>query len=66
MSAEPIEDVIKLWQTKKITEVQVIGKILVWFLDLYTEQVRLKARLARLEARLDKVEARPGKPDRAK
>ena len=61
MSAEPIKDVIKLWETKKITEVQVIGKLLVWFLNLYTEQLQLKAQVSRLERRLAKVEARLGK-----
>ena len=63
MSAEPIKEVIKLWETKKITEVQIIGKLLIWFLNLYTEQVRLKAQLSRLEKRLAKVETRPDKPD---
>ena len=62
MSAEPIKEVIKLWQTKKITEVQVIGKLLVWFLNLYSEQLRLKAQVSRLERRLAKVEAGPDKP----
>ncbi len=66
MSVEPIKDVISLWRQKKITEVQVIGKILLWYLNLYTEHLQLKAQISRLESRLAKVEAKSGQPGGAK
>lgn len=49
MSVEPLKKVIELWETKRITVEQVIGKILVW--------------LWQLEARVLKLEATRRRPD---
>lgn len=43
MSVEPLEKVIKLWETGQITIEQAIGKILLWLWQL-------EARVSKLEA----------------
>ena len=58
MSAEPIERIIKLWETERITQIQVIGKILVWLLHVYTENSRLHIKVAKMETRLAQLEAK--------
>ena len=57
MSAEPIERIIKLWETEQITQVQAMGKILVWCLALYTEHLELTDQLSKMEIRLAKLES---------
>jgi hypothetical protein len=44
MSVESIEQVIKRWETGEITPEQVIGKILLWLLELYRQLLKLEAR----------------------
>ncbi|HMN30471.1 MAG TPA: hypothetical protein PKE45_20135, partial [Caldilineaceae bacterium] len=52
MSVEPLEKVIQLWESEKISLPQAIGKILLW--------------LRQIEARLRKLEAtQPRSDDRA-
>ncbi len=41
MSVEEIEKVILLWETKRITELQAIGKILVMLLDHHKRLLNL-------------------------
>ena len=43
MSVEEIEKVILLWETKQITELQVIGKILLILLDHKKRLLKLAA-----------------------
>ena len=59
MSAEPIERILKLWETEQITQVQVMGKMLVWCLALYKEHIELTNRLSEMEKRLAQLEAKP-------
>jgi ribosome-binding protein aMBF1 (putative translation factor) len=44
MSVESIEQVIKRWETGEITPEQVIGKILLWLLELYRRLLKLEAK----------------------
>ena len=44
MSVEPIEQVIKLWETGEITPEQAIGKMLLWLLELYRRLLKLETR----------------------
>jgi hypothetical protein len=44
MSVESIEQVIKRWETGEITPEQVIGKILLWLLELYRRMLKLEAK----------------------
>jgi hypothetical protein len=44
MSVESIEQVIKRWETGEITPEQVIGKILLWLLELNRRLLKLEAR----------------------
>ena len=59
MSAEPIERILKLWETKQITQVQAMGKILVWCSMLNEKQLELTDQLSEMERRLAKLEAKP-------
>ena len=59
MSVEPIEKVMKLWQSQQITEEQVIGKVLVWYHNLYIEHLKLQAELSKVNTRLAQLEAKP-------
>jgi hypothetical protein len=43
MTVEPIERVIKLWESEQITTEQVIGKILLWLRDLHQRLLKLEA-----------------------
>ncbi|MCL4863326.1 MAG: hypothetical protein KJZ93_28230 [Caldilineaceae bacterium] len=52
MSVEPLEKVIHLWETEKITLPQAIGKILVWLRHI-------EARLRKLEAAQPRADDRP-------
>ena len=49
MSAEPIERILKLWETKQITQVQAMGKILVWCSMLNEKHLELTEQLSEME-----------------
>ena len=42
MAVEPIDQVIKLWETGQITPEQAIGKILLWLRELYSRLSKLE------------------------
>jgi hypothetical protein len=42
MTVEPIDQVIKLWETGQITPEQAIGKILLWLRELYNRLSKLE------------------------
>jgi hypothetical protein len=44
MTVEPIEQVIKLWETGQITPEQAIGKILLWLRELYNRLAKLETK----------------------
>jgi hypothetical protein len=43
MTVEPIDRVIKLWESEQITTEQVIGKILLWLQQLHQRLLKLEA-----------------------
>jgi hypothetical protein len=43
MTVEPIDRVIKLWEARRITSEQVIGKILLWLQQLHQRLLKLEA-----------------------
>jgi hypothetical protein len=60
MSVESIEKVIRGWETGEITPEQVIGKILLWLLELYRRLLKLEAKRpgqksARVASRLQRI-----------
>lgn len=44
MTVEPIEQVIKLWETGQITPEQAIGKLLLWLRQLHHRLLKLEAK----------------------
>ena len=44
MTVEPLEKVIKLWETGQITPEQAIGKILLWLRELYDRLSKLETK----------------------
>ena len=56
MSVEPLETVIRLWQTDSITVEQAIGKILLWLKEYQKRLLELKVTQRRFdnEARRNK------------
>jgi hypothetical protein len=42
MTVEPIDQVIKLWETGQITPEQAIGKMLLWLRELYHRLSKLE------------------------
>ncbi|MFN8459801.1 MAG: hypothetical protein U0401_35000 [Anaerolineae bacterium] len=44
MTVEPIDQVIKLWETGQITAEQAIGKILLWLREFNNRLLKLEAR----------------------
>ncbi len=42
MTVEPIDQVIKLWETGQVTPEQAIGKILLWLRELYNRLPKLE------------------------
>ena len=52
MSVEPLEKVIQLWESEKISFPQAIGKILLWLRQI-------EARLRKLEAAQPRSDDRP-------
>jgi hypothetical protein len=44
MTVEPIEQVIKLWETDQITPEQTIGKLLLWLRQFHLRLLKLEAK----------------------
>ena len=44
MTVEPIEQVIRLWETGQITIEQAIGKILLWLREHHNRLLKLEAK----------------------
>ena len=44
MTVEPLEQVIKLWETGQITTEQAIGKVLLWLREFNNRLLKLEAK----------------------
>jgi len=56
MSVEPIEVVIRLWETERITVSQAIGKMLLWLQEHHKRLLRLEAAQSRLAGEVRQIQ----------